>query len=219
MSSEPKASTDLSVLPDSNVEYGTREYWQRRYTQEPDETFDWFKTYKDLKPLFSKHIPNKGSQILMLGCGNSTLSGDMYDDGYENIINVDYSDVVIEQMKQRTKHQPKMEWKVMDVRELELESGSIDVACDKGTLDALMVEKGDVWEPSKELCDNVAREIDEVVRVLSDKGKFIWITFGQPHFRKRHLLRDSWDIEIERLNDGGFDYFVYIATKREGVPH
>ncbi|KAJ1844394.1 hypothetical protein LPJ73_005186 [Coemansia sp. RSA 2703] len=208
-------SKDLSVLPADNVEYGSYEYWQQRYIQESNESFDWFKTYKDLAVLFSKHIDSKDARILMLGCGNSTLSGDMYDDGYENIVNVDYSDVVIDQMRQRTAHQPKMSWEVMDVRELTLEDGSIDVAIDKGTLDALMCEKGDVWDPSPELCNNIAREIDEVNRVLAPGGKFIWITFGQPHFRKRHLVRDGWEIEVERLNDGGFDYFVYVVSKRK----
>ncbi|KAJ2726215.1 hypothetical protein GGI07_000692 [Coemansia sp. Benny D115] len=214
---EPKpttASTDLKVLPASNVEYGSREYWQQRYLQETNETFDWFKTYKDLSPIFARHIPNKKSRIVMLGCGNSTLSGDMYDAGYQNILNVDYSDVVIEQMRQRTMHQTEMTWEVMDVCDLKIADRSVDVALDKGTLDALMCDKGDVWQPSEELCRKVAGEVDEVDRVLRAGGKFIWITFGQPHFRRRHLERDSWTIEIERLNDGGFDYFVYIMTKK-----
>ncbi|KAJ1834743.1 hypothetical protein IWW55_005979 [Coemansia sp. RSA 2706] len=210
---KPTASTDLRVLPEKNADYGTLEYWQQRYTQEPDEVFDWFKTYADLKPLLQQHVA-RDARILMLGCGNSTLSGDMYADGYERITNVDYSDVVIEQMRQRTQHQPRMTWEVMDVRAMALDTGAIDVAIDKGTLDALMCEKGDVWEPSAELCANVAREVDEVDRVLAPGGKFLWITFGQPHFRRRHLERDSWAIEVERLNDGGFDYFVYIMTKR-----
>ncbi|KAJ1724770.1 hypothetical protein LPJ53_000977 [Coemansia erecta] len=209
------ASTDLGVLPADNVEYGSREYWQQRYMQESNETFDWFKTYKDLAALLSRHIGSKDARILMLGCGNSTLSGDMYDDGYENIVNVDYSDVVIDQMRQRTAHQPKMTWRVMDVREMALDDASIDVAIDKGTLDALMCEKGDVWDPSPELCQNIAGEVDEVNRVLVPGGKFIWITFGQPHFRKRHLVRDGWEIEVERLNDGGFDYFVYVVSKQK----
>lgn len=212
---ESTASMDLAVLPDDNTGYGTLEYWQRRYEQEPDASFDWFKSYSDLQPLLAKHTGSREARILMLGCGNSTLSGDMYDDGYHNIINIDFSDIVVEQMRQRTQHrQPQMQWKVMDVRSLALDSASIDVAIDKGTLDALMCEKGDVWEPSSELCENVAREVDEVDRVLASGGKFIWITFGQPHFRKRHLLRDSWDVGVEKLNDGGFDYFVYIMTKK-----
>ncbi|KAJ1884899.1 hypothetical protein GGI01_002831 [Coemansia sp. RSA 376] len=208
------ASTDLSVLPEDNTAYGTKEYWQQRYMQEEAATFDWFKTYRDLEPLLSKHIGSKDVRILMLGCGNSTLSSDMYDDGYQSIINVDYSDVVIEQMRQRTQHQSGMTWEVMDVRALDLGDGSVDVAIDKGTLDALMCDKGDVWEPSAEMCENVGREVNEVNRVLTAGGKFIWITFGQPHFRRRHLERPSWELQIERLNDGGFDYFMYIATKK-----
>ncbi|KAJ1940256.1 hypothetical protein FBU59_003867 [Linderina macrospora] len=207
-------STDLTVLPEDNTEYGTQEYWQKRYAQEPDGVFDWFKTYRDLQPLFDKHISDRSSRIVMLGCGNSTLSGDMYDAGYESIVNIDYSDIVIGQMRERTAHQPKMTWEVMDVTDMKFDNGSIDVALDKGTLDALMCEKGDVWEPSEELCERVRGEVDEVVRVLAPGGKFIWITFGQPHFRKRHLVRDCWDVQVETLNDGGFDYFVYICAKR-----
>ncbi|KAJ2450898.1 hypothetical protein GGF42_004382 [Coemansia sp. RSA 2424] len=215
MSAKPTtASTDLSVLPEDNTAYGTKEYWQQRYRQEEAVTFDWFKTYKDLEPLLSKHIGSKDVRILMLGCGNSTLSSDMYDDGYQNIVNVDYSDVVIEQMRQRSQQQVGMTWEVMDVRALNLDDGSVDVAIDKGTLDALMCDKGDVWEPSAELCENVAGEVDEVDRVLAAGGKFIWITFGQPHFRKRHLERASWELQVERLNDGGFDYFMYVVTKK-----
>ncbi|PIA13463.1 S-adenosyl-L-methionine-dependent methyltransferase [Coemansia reversa NRRL 1564] len=213
MGQKPKASTDLKVLPGANAEYGTKDYWQQRYLQEPDEVYDWFKTYADLKSLLGRRIGSKDTRILMLGCGNSTLSGDMYDDGYKDILNIDYSDVVIEQMRQRSRHQHMMRWKVMDVRELALEEGSVDVAIDKGTLDALMCEKGDVWEPSDELCKNVGRMVSEVDRVLASGGMFIWITFGQPHFRKRHLERDSWTVDVERLNNGGFDYFVYVATK------
>ncbi|KAJ2330860.1 hypothetical protein GGI00_003513, partial [Coemansia sp. RSA 2681] len=162
MSAKPTtASTDLSVLPEDNTAYGTKEYWQQRYRQEEAVTFDWFKTYKDLEPLLSKHIDSKDVRILMLGCGNSTLSSDMYDDGYQNIVNVDYSDVVIEQMRQRSQQQVRMTWEVMDVRALKLDDGSVDVAIDKGTLDALMCDKGDVWEPSAELCENVAGEVNE----------------------------------------------------------
>lgn len=43
---------------------------------------------------------------------------------------------------------------------------SFDVAVDKGTMDALMCERGDVWEPSSQLIEDVRREVDQVVRVL-----------------------------------------------------
>ena len=76
--------------------------------RESEETsFDWFKSYKDIADIMQELIPEKSSRILMLGCGNSTLSQDvsapphpqwpdsdivlhqMYEDGYRNIVNTD----------------------------------------------------------------------------------------------------------------------------------
>ena len=78
--------------------------------RESEETsFDWFKSYKDIADIIRELIPEKSSRILMLGCGNSTLSQDvsvqdehpqcpdsdivlhhqMYEDGYRNIVNTD----------------------------------------------------------------------------------------------------------------------------------
>ncbi|KAH9990920.1 hypothetical protein BJV77DRAFT_1010217, partial [Russula vinacea] len=88
-------------LPTRNEDYGTREYWDQRYTQEAQVTFDWFKSYEDVAHLIRPVLLDKTARILMLGCGNSTLAEDMYDDGYKNIVNVDYSPVVIEQMGAR----------------------------------------------------------------------------------------------------------------------
>lgn len=69
-----------------NEEFQTREYWDKRYADEgPEEDYDWFKKYEDLEPILSELIPKKDSKILMLGCGNSTLSVDMAGAGYSNI--------------------------------------------------------------------------------------------------------------------------------------
>jgi hypothetical protein len=75
--------------------------------RETETTFDWFKSYKDVAHLLRTALPDQSVRILMLGCGNSTLSEDvrryyfiipltypgliaqMYDDGYKNIVNVD----------------------------------------------------------------------------------------------------------------------------------
>ncbi|KAJ2479554.1 hypothetical protein IWW47_006015, partial [Coemansia sp. RSA 2052] len=51
-------------------------------------------------------------------------------------------------------------------------------------------------------------------RVLAAGGKFIWTIFGQPHFRKQHLECTSWELQVEWLNDGSFNYFMYVATKK-----
>ena len=46
--------------------------------RESEETsFDWFKSYNDIADIMRELIPDKSSKILMLGCGNSTLSQDV----------------------------------------------------------------------------------------------------------------------------------------------
>lgn len=42
-----------------------------------EKSFDWFKSYADLSDLVHELIPDKSSNILMLGCGNSKLSEDV----------------------------------------------------------------------------------------------------------------------------------------------
>jgi len=102
-------TTASDTLPERNGEYATREYWDQRYAQEAETTFDWFKSYKDVAHLLRAVLPDKLVRILILGCGNSTLSEDMYDDGYKNIVNVDYSPVVIENMSTRNRDRPEMQ--------------------------------------------------------------------------------------------------------------
>ena len=74
----------------------------------------------------------------MLGCGNSTLSRDLYDDGYKTVDNLDYSEVVIDKMKKlHQEERPEMTWVVGDIRKLPFDSQSIDFCIDKGTMDAM----------------------------------------------------------------------------------
>ncbi|KAI0306122.1 S-adenosyl-L-methionine-dependent methyltransferase [Multifurca ochricompacta] len=200
-----------NTVPARNEEYSTQEYWDQRYAQEAEEaTFDWFKKYEDVAHLLRPILPVKTARILMLGCGNSTLSEDMYDDGYTNIVNIDYSPVVIERMRARNYHRPEMQWLVMDIRDLTFEDDSFDVVIDKGTMDAMMTAKGDVWDPPQQVIDDCAKEVDEVLRVLRvGDSTFLYLTFGQPHFRRRYLTRPNTTLEIQQIGDA-FHYYLYI---------
>ncbi|KAL1701949.1 S-adenosyl-L-methionine-dependent methyltransferase [Schizophyllum commune] len=152
----------------------------------------------------------------MLGCGNSKLSEDMWDDGYHNIVNIDYSPVVIEQMRRRNSEQrPQMEWHEMDIRDLQFPDTSFDIAIDKATMDAMLTYKGDPWNPPENVVEDCMKEVDEVVRVLRPGGTFIYLTFGQPHFRKRYLdKRPGTTLEVCELGDT-WNYYLYILRKQE----
>lgn len=66
----------------------------------------------------------------------------MYDAGYHNIVNIDISESVIEQMSTATSSKgKKMEWLVMDGCDLKFPDASFDVVLDKGTLDAVICGK------------------------------------------------------------------------------
>ena len=117
--------------------YGDPKYWDKRYKDQQNSTFDWLEDWVSLKEIITEIIPTH-SKILILGCGNAEFSEDMYDAGYEDIHNIDISTVVIDQMKDRNKDRSKMKWDVMDVTDLQYESESFDVAIDKSTIDALL---------------------------------------------------------------------------------
>jgi ubiquinone/menaquinone biosynthesis C-methylase UbiE len=64
----------------------------------------------------------------------------LYEDGYENITNIDVSDVIIEQM-QRThaERYPRMQFLTMDVTAMTFPDESFDVVLDKGTLELVPI--------------------------------------------------------------------------------
>jgi hypothetical protein len=63
----------------------------------------------------------------------------------------------------------------------------------------------------------------QVARTLKPGGKWLYITWRQPHFIKPLLLRpDIWEIKSEVLENpegveggGMFEYFGYVITKHQ----
>lgn len=80
--------------------------------------------------------------------------------GYTSQICVDFSKVAIETMQERYASDSGIEWKCADVRELPMADQSIDIAFDKGTLDAMIF--GSSLDPPEAVKENTARYIKEV---------------------------------------------------------
>lgn len=59
--------------------------------------------YSGLKDWILQYV-RKDDNILMVGCGNSRLSEDMFDEGFTTITNIDVSRVVIDLMIARYRY-------------------------------------------------------------------------------------------------------------------
>jgi EEF1A lysine methyltransferase 4 len=205
-STSTSASGRILQVPRNNKEYGTKEYWEHRFATE--ESFEWLVSYPQvrhqLEPLFLRYctvtegacteppatIDKSQVRILMIGCGNAPFSIHLYDDGYTNIVNIDYSCVVIQNMQQL--HQmtrPHMQWRVMDMTQMDdLQNDSFDIVLDKAAMDAIMTHEHDVWNPNLHVIHNVYRMCSHITRILQPCGTYIQISLTQPHFRIKYLL-------------------------------
>ncbi|TVU19261.1 hypothetical protein EJB05_35400 [Eragrostis curvula] len=175
-------------------DYGAAAYWDARYSSGSSpaggdgEFFDWYQKYSALRPLLRAHVP-ASSRVLMLGCGNSLLSEDMAKDGYQDIVNIDISSVVIEQMREKHAEIKQLTYMQMDVRDMSLfDDESFDCVLDKGTLDAMMCADDTPHGASKMLA--------EVARLLRPRGIYLLITYGAPKER------------IPLLNKGGCCWYT-----------
>jgi SAM-dependent methyltransferase len=136
--------------------------------------------------------PRDKCRVLILGCGNSTFGEDMMRDGWTGkITNVDFSSVVIEQMKSkyndafyerlsRNKNGPTpvepMDFICADVtEELQFADESFDLVVCKGSFDAVLCSAGSVA--------NIRHLTEECVRLLTGNGVFFLVTHGNPDNR------------------------------------
>ncbi|GAO46159.1 S-adenosyl-L-methionine-dependent methyltransferase [Saitoella complicata NRRL Y-17804] len=202
----------MGIDKERREDFSTQKYWQDRYTTTTDSsTFDWLITYTQLGPLIHALLSTYNApRILNVGCGNSTLSRDLHDDGFSNLVSIDYAPSCIEQMRQRD---PELEWEVQDATRMTYPDASFDAVVDKSTLDCLSTTHD----------DSARRYQDETLRVLKDTG--VWIVVSYSGYREEGFGAD-WTVERHEVevdsggNEGGVHrptvcMYVYILQKRE----
>ena len=113
----------------------------------------------------------------------------MYIDGYQNIVNVDISEIVIEQMKDRNSKKKNMTWLVMDCLKMDFIDGEFDAVIDKSTIDAILCGEYSFY--------NTAKMLNEVQRVLKHGGIYMSISYGKPETRVFHFKREHLDFGLE----------------------
>lgn len=157
-----------AIFSMSQTEYRKQDYWERRFQTE--DQFEWLQTWESCGDSVKKLLGNFTNKILIIGSGTSDFGWQIYNSGWENVTNVDFSPTVIENMQVKYENCPKMKWIQQDCREMnELHSQSFDVVLDKSTLDAIS-------------CGGASETIKattEVHRVLKKGGKYLIITYSR----------------------------------------
>ena len=207
----------MSFQEDDNGKYADIEYWNKRYADE--DHHDWLGDYNVLKPIFNRHIRFE-DRVLIVGCGNSLLGRQMWDDGYKSIVNSDLSEVCIK--RQRNIHSEagydKLEWMVMDACNMSaIGDGQFDVVIEKATVDVFLVKEKSPWPSnySQEALGKIDRCLSEASRILKPEGgKFLSITWHQPHFRMPLLSKPKygWCVQSEGFSSF-LDYVCFVMTK------
>ncbi|KAI3459687.1 hypothetical protein Pfo_016350 [Paulownia fortunei] len=178
-------------LPMTLEDFNSKESWDQFFILRGCDYFsEWYAEWPQLQSLLTTHLlfpssappesagappPTLQSEevsILVPGCGNSRLSEHLYDAGFRNIINVDFSKVVISHMLRRNvRERSRMKWRVMDMTSMQFANETFDAIVDKGGLDVLM-------EPELGLRSGNLY-LSEVKRLLKAGGKYICLTLAE----------------------------------------
>ncbi len=113
---------------------------------------------------------DKNARILIIGCGNSSLGYDLWKEGgYTNIDNIDYAENVIKRMQEKYANEAdpnQLRWHTMDMMNLSFEDAVFDVVIDKATMDVVMTDNKDPWNPTEEVQERAAKVLRNSFRVL-----------------------------------------------------
>ncbi|XP_049870997.1 eEF1A lysine and N-terminal methyltransferase homolog [Pectinophora gossypiella] len=215
----------MNLLPKSHKEFSEKDYWNKFFKKRGNKAFEWYGEYLELCAHLHKYIKPKDT-ILITGCGNSSLSADLYDVGYANITNIDVSEVVIKQMNATNSHRTNMKFIYMDALKMTFENDSFNVVLDKGTLDALMPDD------TPETNERIDKYFAEIKRVLKLGGRFLCISLLQSHILSKLVSTfcdKSWMFRVVRCHEAEeknaengdgttLPVFVVVATKFKEMP-
>ncbi|KAE8610735.1 hypothetical protein XENTR_v10012226 [Xenopus tropicalis] len=209
----------MDLLPKSSKEFAAPEYWEQFFRRRGERAFEWYGGYLELCGLLHKYIKPR-DKVLVVGCGNSELSERLYDAGCQNLTNIDVSEVVIRQMKERnSSRRPNMTFQVMDATQTTFDDSYFQTVLDKGTLDAIMT---DTDERTLETADKMMSEIG---RLLTCGGRFLCVSLAQAHVLEKlvgHFSQGGFMIRVHQVMQGStsesdsqfpMPVFVFVMTK------
>ena len=201
-------------------DYSSLSYWEKRYTNEHLEIFEWYQTYEALKERIIEYIKPE-DKILNIGCGTSKFAEDLFYEDIKNVTNIDFSESVIKLMQEHF-HENQIETKClkMDVMDMsDFRDSEFNVVFDKALLDSILC--------GENALDRVKKMLSEVYRVLCGGGYYIIVSNSDESYRKFLFDEDLWEykcMEIskqtkcivldEKEKDPKNYHYIYVLHKK-----
>ncbi|KXS22255.1 hypothetical protein M427DRAFT_65281 [Gonapodya prolifera JEL478] len=222
------------------IGYETKRHWNKRFQKESH--FEWLLEWDHYESLVLPYLTSLGVQklhsggaspyrVLHLGCGNSSLGVDFANwavvyrkrasevqdqSGNEApflvVTNVDFSNVVITNMKERyppedfEQHGVQLEWICGDARTLRsLPSDHYDLVIDKSCFDALVCG-------GREHARKAVRALQRVAKLDA-----VWVMISYSTNREEYVLKDAGDEDGPQEGDApsGVDETVEADNPEE----
>lgn len=161
--------TDKNIEELGPSDLGTRDYWERIYSEELDNFKEhgdvgeiWFgrnNTLKVIRWINTQLKLNKDDKIVDIGCGNGMTLVELTKQGFEKLLGVDYSEKAVDLAREVLKenNMSHVELKVCDILDSENFNLPIDfkLVHDKGTYDAISLHPEDPSSKRQKYIENI----------------------------------------------------------------
>jgi SAM-dependent methyltransferase len=147
---------------------GVQAHWERIYTEKSADAVSWYRPHLEISlGLVERAAPDRSSQIIDVGGGESTLVDDLLARGYQNVTVLDISRTAIDANRRRLgEAADRVHWLVADITQSDLEPRAYDLWHDRAVFHFLTA------------ATDRAAYVRQVERTVKQGGHIIVSTFG-----------------------------------------
>ena len=201
-------------------DYSSLSFWEKRYTNEHLEIFEWYQTYESLREKIIDYIKPE-YKILNVGSGTSKFAEDLFYEGIKNVTNIDFSESAVRLLEEHFEEQ-QIESKCIKMNVLDMkdfQEGQFNLVFDKALLDSILC--------GEDALETVKTMLKEIYRVLADEGYYIIISNSDENTRKDLFDLNLWEYKFmeigkptkfividEKEKDPKNYHYIYILKKK-----
>ena len=173
-------------------DYSKLSFWEKRYSNEHLEIFEWYQTFESLREKIIDYIKPE-YKILNVGSGTSKFAEDLFYEGIKNVVNIDFSESAVKLLEEHFMEQ-QIESKCLKMNVLDMkdfEDGEFNLVFDKALLDSILC--------GEEALETVKIMLKEIYRVLAEEGYYIIVSNSDESTRKDLFDLNLWEYKFMEI--------------------